>query len=99
MLTNRDDGKNNEIKDSDMKELHAKAHGPNCLCKAFNRANLPGLAKKSGEEQNELEKRSADLGKDKTVTADKIIDFFDARKVEQLLQHFSRSEHTKKEHN
>lgn len=98
MLKNRDDGKNNEINDSDLKELHAKAHGKNCMCNAFNRANLPGFATKAGEEQNELQKRSADASEDETVTADKIIDFFDARKVEQLLQQFSRFDRSKNEH-
>lgn len=97
MLTNRVDVKDNEINDTDMKELHAKAHGPNCLCNAFSRANLPGLAKeKTSEEQNELLKRSAN--EDEEVTADKVIDFFDARKVEQLLQQFARSEHKKNAH-
>lgn len=98
-LTYRVDGKDNEINDSDMKELHAKAHGPKCLCNAFNRENLPGVATKTGEEQNELQKRSANEGEDETVTADKIIDFFDARKVEQLLQQFSRSDSNKNKHN
>lgn len=94
MLTNRVDVKDNEITDTDMKELHAKAHGPNCLCNAFNRASLPGLSTgKASGEQSELLKRSAD--ESETVTADKIVDFFDARKVEQLLQQFARSERSK----
>lgn len=78
------------VDDDDLKALHAKAHGPSCLCSGFSRANIPGLDVKDVKEKpSKLFKRSVN---EPILTADQVVDFLDQRAVEKLLETFQRSE-------
>lgn len=81
------DQSENEINDDDLKTLHAKAHGPECACSQFNRVNFPQFAPKD-EGEKKISKRSTDS----VVTADQVIEYFDSKTIQKLLDQFLRSD-------
>ena len=101
--------------DHHLKLLHVKAHGPNCACEQFSRANLPQFSsnekdiKFKEEFENEIQqaksKRSiskvADDSKNNlnnrlALSAEHVIDFLDAKMIQNLLNSFIRSQKDQK---